>query len=116
MLGAIDAIRVAAASRQNRSRQAALGQYFTPVGVATLMTSMSSLGGGHIRLLDPGAGVGVLAASWVVNACSRADPPSLIELTAYEMDAELIPYLAQLLELCQQYCERRGVQLTIDVR
>ena len=29
MLGAIDAIRVAAASRQNRSRQAALGQYFT---------------------------------------------------------------------------------------
>ncbi len=116
MLGAIDAIRVEAASRQNRSRQAELGQYFTPVGVATLMTSMSSLRGGHVRLLDPGAGVGVLAASWIVNACSRADPPSLIELTAYEMDAELIPYLARLLEMCQRYCEQCGVQLTFDVR
>jgi len=116
MLDAIDAIRVEAASRQDRGRQVALGQYFTPVGVATLMTSMSSLGGDHIRLLDPGAGVGVLAASWIVNACNRADPPNRIHLTAYEMDAALIPHLGQSLDLCQRYCARCGVQLTIDVR
>lgn len=116
ILGAIDAIRAEAASRQNRSRQAALGQYFTPVGVATLMTSMSSLRGGHVRLLDPGAGVGCLAAAWVVNACACADPPSRIELTAFELDVELIPYLTQSLERCQRHCEKYGVQLIVDIR
>lgn len=116
LMGAIDAIRTEAASRQSRSRQAELGQYFTPVEVAMLMASMSSLSGSHVRLLDPGAGVGVLAAAWVVNACRRAHPPRRIELTAYEMDAALIPLLARTCEQLQRFCAQHGVQLTIDLR
>ncbi len=116
LLEAIDAIRVEAASRLNRSRQAELGQYFTPIRVARLMSSMSKRQDGHVRLLDPGAGVGVLAAAWIVNACDAANPPSRIDLTAYELDPALIPSLTEVLDRCQRHCAQRGVQLAIDVR
>ena len=50
-------------------RQSDLGQFFTALPVARLMASLSVPKGKTVRLLDAGAGIGVLSAAWIDHAC-----------------------------------------------
>lgn len=62
-----------------------------------------------VRLLDPGAGVGSLAAAAIENLLARRKPPRTIELTAVEVDPVLREYLAQTLEACRAACRAKRV-------
>lgn len=66
--------------------QAALGQYFTPVAAAEIIASLPSIPTGvTIRILDPGAGSGMLSAA-MVERLRAARPDARIEVTAVELD------------------------------
>lgn len=75
--------------------QADLGQFFTPVAVARIMADLPRLPeGGILRVLDPGAGSGVLTAA-VVDRVMREAPGLAVEVTAVEVDKRLHAVLAE---------------------
>lgn len=112
----VERVRMEATRKLDPARRAALGQFFTPAPIASLMASLSDHGAGHVRLLDPGAGVGVLAAAWIRRACDSDHPPSRIELTAYEVDETLLPALTSVLEYCQAHARAIGVDVAFQIR
>ena len=108
--------RLGSAHGLDLSRRSALGQFFTPAPIARLMASLSSPASSTVRLLDPGAGVGVLSAAWIYNACANARRPERIDVTAYEVDEGLIPALRAVLEQAREHGWARGVTVTFDIR
>jgi adenine-specific DNA-methyltransferase len=100
--------RKSATARLDQERRGDLGQFLTPVDVARLMASMFGDLPSNIRVLDAGAGVGALTASFVAEACSRPKRPDSIEATAFELDASLLPHLRDTLARCEGICEQIG--------
>lgn len=106
-----DLRRVEATRLLDPETRSALGQFLTPSPTATLMASMFRFDKAEIRLLDPGAGVGSLTAAWVEQACALKERPSLLDVTAYEIDGVLKPYLEATLRACAVAAERAGIEL-----
>lgn len=110
-----DFVRTDAVRRLNGSRRGELGQFFTPASVARLLASMSQVRGDCLRVLDPGAGSGMLSAAWIAAVCTGASAPRRVELTAYEVDSSLLPALDTTLTACVRACAERGIALDITV-
>lgn len=68
LLGAVDLYGVEAGRGLDAGRRGEMGQFPTPPAVARFMASMLELRGRSVRLLDAGAGVGVLTAAVVQEA------------------------------------------------
>ena len=79
------------------------------------MAGLTEGNGPTVRLLDPGAGVGILSAAWIAEACQRKRRPESIHLTAYERDGQLIPDLQQTLQLCSDVCESEGIEFISEI-
>lgn len=89
MLIDIDTIKTEATSRLDQSRRGELGQFLTPSSVAKFMASLFDPPQGRVRLLEAGAGVGTLIASFL-----EVVKPSDVTVTAYEIDPLLVTYLS----------------------
>lgn len=96
--------------------QRAHAQYFTPSTIATLMAGMLASRARDYRLLDAGAGVGVLAAHAVAYLLEQEDRPASLHVTAYEIDPMLVPRLRSVLERCASFASERNVPFTFDIR
>lgn len=94
----------------------ALGQYLTPIDVARLMVNFLSFPDGDaLRILDPGAGAGILSC---VLCEELAKPPNRIrnvELVAYEADRQLAELLRSCLDYTAVWLKPRGIMLTATV-
>jgi adenine-specific DNA-methyltransferase len=73
-----------------------LGQFFTPLSVARFMAEMLPSQGEQVRVLDPGAGIGILSCV----LCEKLSGD--IELEAYEIAGDLAAYL----EICLSYAQK----------
>ena len=81
----------------NAEDRADLGQFFTPIAVARIMADLPRLPReGVLRVLDPGAGSGVLSAA-VVERARREAPGLRVEVTAVEVDGRLHGVLSETL-------------------
>ncbi|MDQ1292887.1 MAG: adenine-specific DNA-methyltransferase [Actinomycetota bacterium] len=90
-------------------KQAETGQFLTPVLVARTMAFLPALpSSGHLRVLDPGAGSGVLTAAILDRVCQEA-PAVTVSLTVVEADATLLEPLAGALADCR----RAGASTTL---
>ncbi len=107
----VDMLRLEACKRFERGDREDLGQFFTPPPTARLMASMFGPVPDEVALLDAGAGIGSLTASWVAEVCRRPERPKRMRVTAYEIDRRLLPYLAETLELCRTAAQSVGVTL-----
>jgi len=90
------------------------GQFFTPTQVSTYMARLFDVHQGTIRLLDPGAGTGVLTAAF----CERLlDSDQTINLTidAYENDPALSQLLRMSLQACKLQLQGRGHDVKYNV-
>jgi adenine-specific DNA-methyltransferase len=97
-------------------RRSELGQFFTQAAIARFLASLVDLPSeGELRLLDPGAGVGSLAAA-VADRVIRAGRDVRLHVVAFELDAALVPHLHETLHDCECTGERSGVKLTTDLR
>jgi adenine-specific DNA-methyltransferase len=93
--------RVAALSSLNPVTQDSLGQFFTPARAAALIASMPRLPrSGTLRVLDPGAGSGMLSAALVSRVLDETSDLD-VHLVAVECDASVIPHLTETLEACK---------------
>ncbi len=93
-----------------------LGQFLTPPHVADLMAGMFQYRARRIRLLDAGAGMGILSAAFVRRQLMRDTPPAHIEVTAYELDEALIAGIEKTYEACRTACEAKGVGFCATIR
>ncbi len=93
--------RVSALGALDPKTQDTLGQFFTPARAASLIASMPRLPEeGSIKVLDPGAGSGMLTAALVARVL--AERPNLsAHVVAVECDEAVVPQLADTLEACK---------------
>lgn len=103
---------------KSKTNQESLGQYFTPVEVANYMASMLSIPlARNIKILDPGAGSGILAAS-SIKFLIENDPKSTgktYEAYLYEIDKAVIPFLTKSMKHLQKWCLERNISFEFTV-
>ncbi|KQB83683.1 Eco57I restriction-modification methylase domain-containing protein [Corynebacterium oculi] len=89
LLEVVEQRRRATLARLYVDEQAQRGQYFTPYLAARIMASLPRLPGGRtVRVLDPGAGVGILSAALVERIRSES-PDVSVHIVAVENDGVL---------------------------
>jgi adenine-specific DNA-methyltransferase len=106
----LDYIRQSFNGATSRADRSVIGQFLTPVAIAKFMSSMFGPGRQQARILDPGAGTGVLFATCVEALISRAERPQSIEVVTYETDSTILPYLEDTLKTCQSSCASKGIE------
>jgi adenine-specific DNA-methyltransferase len=103
----------------SRDEQRAMGQFMTPPTIARFMAArlVATVAQHHVRVLEPAAGGGILAAATVEALLSKpvGERPGIIELLLYELDSRLIPGLFTLCEAMYDACEDTGVILDFVV-
>jgi adenine-specific DNA-methyltransferase len=108
-LSTLDHIRKSFNSTTSRTNRSHIGQFLTPAVVARFMSSMFVTGVREVRILDPGAGAGVLFAACVETLLSSKNRPLSIEVVAYETDRTILPYLEETMKRCESICAFGGV-------
>ena len=73
------------------------------------MASMFEPGPRHVRILDPGAGAGVLFSACVETLVSQKERPLSVTVVAYETDRTILPYLEETLKQSQFLCAANGI-------
>ena len=105
----LDHVRKSFNSATNRDDRSRIGQFLTPVAIAQFMSSMFEAGPKEVRLLDPGAGAGVLFAACVETLFSQKNRPLSVEIVAYETDKTILSYLDETMKRCQSLCVSNGI-------
>jgi adenine-specific DNA-methyltransferase len=102
LLATAERYRVDALAGLDATGREALGQHFTPARAAVLIASMPILPvTGILRVLDPGAGSGMLSAALVTRIL--AERPSVsVHVIAVECDPTALSYLGKTLDACAE--------------
>jgi len=101
-----------------KAEQKRLGQFMTPPAIAGFMArrAVQGLGGRPVvRVLEPAAGSGVLAAAAVEALLALPEKPQRIELLMCELDERLAPSLHALAGVLVARCEQAGTELRVCV-
>jgi len=109
---------IAATRVLQRKEQKNLGQFMTPPDVARFMAQRclppESLQ--IVRVLDPSAGSGILAAAVVECLLNRPRLPEQIHVVFYEIDGRFIPVLRRLADRIRRYARSRGCSVKVSIR
>jgi adenine-specific DNA-methyltransferase len=101
ILAQVEKNRKSVSLQLNSETKSELGQFFTPSAIASFMASLFNVNGEkEINILDAGAGVGSLSAALLDRLA--AYPLEKIDLTAYELDKQLLPHLKTNLDKYRQ--------------
>ena len=109
-LHTLDYVRKSFNSATSRADRSRIGQFLTPAAIAHFMSSMFECGPKEVRILDPGAGAGVLFATSVETLISQENRPLSIKVVAYETDSTILPYLEETLKRCHSLCISNGIE------
>jgi adenine-specific DNA-methyltransferase len=108
-----DIYRLEVSRKLNPKKRGALGQYLTPLPVASFMASLfGDALKSDIVLLDPGAGTGTLTASFIQEMRTRRVKPRSIQAECYELEPIMANYLKSTLEECRRTSESRGIHVS----
>ena len=102
------------ASWTSSERKKHFGQYLTPVETAHFMAELVEPQNRDLRILDPGAGTGVLSCALLERLASKSSNLS-IEVEAYESDLELVECLKFCLSHAKNWLELRGTILRFRI-
>ncbi len=91
------------------SHKKRFGQYLTPVAIADFLASLVDCNTDEVRILDPGAGSGVLACAVAEALASQEQHPRRLIIDAYEIDRELLPLLDRSLRYLRSQLRRRDI-------
>lgn len=112
MLSRIEQTRLTVSRTADTMRKAELGQFFTPSSIARFMAGLfDSRRQADCRLLDAGAGIGSLSAAFLDRVSAGELAFKRVEASAFELDADLLPYLSETLE---GYARHRGIEVRIQ--
>lgn len=115
MLTKIDSIRIEATKELDQKNRSKLGQFLTPSNVASFISSFFGESKyPHIELLDAGAGVGSLTASYLERQLEGAEKVNSIHITTYEIDQLLAQYLKANLSSYNSVSNQSKLTLSFD--
>ncbi|MBF0344815.1 MAG: Eco57I restriction-modification methylase domain-containing protein [Nitrospirae bacterium] len=100
----------------NMQQRKYFAQYFTSLEVASFMAKFCKPNKKVIRILDPGAGAGILGCTLCEHIADISYKTEGIELTAYEVDNALIPYLEKSLRYTNSWLEKRNVRFSYKIK
>jgi len=110
-----EARRVSALRTLSSDRQARLGQFFTPERAAALIAGLPRLPKtGRLRVLDPGAGSGSLAAALAARVL-RECPNLELDIVAVEVDPDVGYYLQATLTDLTDTAGAAGVKVATEI-
>ncbi|MCE5210149.1 MAG: Eco57I restriction-modification methylase domain-containing protein [Deltaproteobacteria bacterium] len=109
-LNTFDHVRLTFSTATSREERSQIGQFLTSASIANFMSSLFKPHTKEVRILDPGAGAGVLFASLVNNLLSQKKRPLSIEVVAYETDKLILPYLWETIDRCAALCNFHNVR------
>jgi len=98
LLSAIEQKRLHFSKSTEANKKLLFGQFFTSEKTAFFMAGLFTDGEGYCRLLDAGAGIGSLSAAFLDRWRQGGFRFRQVEVDAFELDANLIKCLAQMLE------------------
>ncbi len=93
-----------------------LAQFFTPLEVASFMAELYQPYKKNVSILDPGAGAGILGCALCQHIADSSYKTEAIELTTYESDASLIPYLEKSLQYTKLWLNEKNIRLSYKIR
>nr|WP_315260671.1 Eco57I restriction-modification methylase domain-containing protein [uncultured Duganella sp.] len=95
----------------SRESQKGMGQFMTPPEISSFMARRLVADVDHpiVRILEPAAGAGILAAAVVQELLSKVTLPERIELLMFELDQRLIVDLEELCCQMREACAAKGV-------
>lgn len=115
LLPVVEENRIRSTKDLDAKTRQALGQFQTPGEIADFMSSLFRASWKDLRLIDAGAGVGMLSTALINRVCRLRARPKTICVTAIEIDSALLPYLKHTLEQCHSACEKAGIQFTSQI-
>lgn len=93
-----------------KTHRKSLGQFFTPIEVAQQMLRPIDSLPDRVRVLDPGAGAGMLSAAVFTHILSSDLAKTReIEFVAYEVDANVSSFLRRTMDMCATLSARQGI-------
>jgi adenine-specific DNA-methyltransferase len=100
------------AVHSSEARRHDAGQFFTPPIVARYMANIAGVLHNDARILDPGAGVGILACA----ICEAAIVYKLtaLSIVAYESDPVLHALCSFTFNYARDFLHEHGIELTIE--
>jgi adenine-specific DNA-methyltransferase len=114
LLSEVEAERECLSKSVTHDRKAELGQFLTPRSTAEYMAGLfTNLRGLDVRLLDPGAGTGMLACAFLQQAL--ADRAASAEISCVEMDAVVLPKLNRNVHRADAAYLSTGIPLKINI-
>lgn len=109
LLHTLDDVRRTHNGRTHREERSDIGQFLTPTAIAGFMASLFEPDyRAHVRILDAGAGAGVLFSAYVEKLVTMDRKPLSIDVIAYENDRLILPELAQTIARCENACHNEG--------
>ena len=112
----LDNVRRKVSKEHLKSERSRIGQFLTPAPIAHFMASLFQRDVKDVQILDAGAGAGVLCAASVENFIARRKRPQSINVTAYESDEIMLPYLEDTLSCCKAACKEAGIVFNSEIR
>lgn len=112
----LDQVRHTVSKNRQRPERSVMGQFLTPASIAHFMAGLFEGDVPHVRILDAGAGAGVLSAAAVETLISRKGRLRSLEVVAYESDESVLPYLKSALDGCEAACTRAGISFRGEMR
>ena len=105
------------ASFKGRTKTATFGQYFTPRTIAEFIgRNFSEIKlTGPMRILDPGAGSGILSCALCECIANWKYKPADIELVAYEIDVSLITVLEKSFTYLKHWLSQKNILLSFSI-
>ncbi|MFA5032756.1 MAG: Eco57I restriction-modification methylase domain-containing protein [bacterium] len=91
------------------------GQFFTPDKVSRFMANLFEIKQDTIRLLDPGAGTGMLIAAFCENLLNLGVKNIYLTVDAYENDSGVLSVLKDVLEDCKKRLINAGNEFQYNI-
>lgn len=112
-----DFYRIDACRRLDQSNRSKLGQFLTPLPVATHLGGLfSEHRHDHVVLLDAGAGVGSLTAAAVKRLLTLQKKPQNLHLVGWEIEPVFHDFLEDILSRLCQTAEDYGIKADYEIR
>ena len=103
-------------AQKSHDHRKTFGLYLTQAPVAHFMAQQIRVMDGHVRLLDPSAGAGILICAAVEALAAREQSTSRIDVVAYEVDHELVKPLKAVLDNLKTWCaDTHAIELNTSV-
>lgn len=84
------------------------GQFFTPENVACYMASFVNINRNEIRILDPGAGSGILVAAFCDRIVTECSSSINLIVDCYENDPSILALLKEVLNSCKNELQNKS--------